>query len=103
VAALAAGDRALAAALERSRRVGGLLLRHEDAELAAVGQLAEELVQREFATPSRPRPCAQQADDCVRCYAEHADDSLACAPAVEAYGACAKAAWRDAVAHTAAP
>ena len=91
-AALAAGDASLAAALQRSRRVGGLLLRHEEAELAAANQLADELVAREFAAPSRPHPCSQQADDCVRCYTDHPSDTLAFAAAVEAYGACAKAA-----------
>ncbi|PSC69439.1 cytochrome c oxidase assembly [Micractinium conductrix] len=101
-AALAAGDASLAAALQRSRRVGGLLLRHEEAELAAANQLADELVAREFAAPSRPHPCSQQADDCVRCYTEHASDSLACAAAVEAYGACAKAAWQEALSRNAA-
>lgn len=74
-----------------------MLLKAEDAELAAVGQLADELVAREFAAPARPRPCQQQADDCVRCYAEHAADPLACAPAVDAYAACARAAWQEAL------
>jgi len=96
-AALVRADRSLARALERSRRVGSLLLKHEDEEISRVGQLAEELVSREYAAPSRPRPCQQEAQDCVRCYAEHVADPLACAAAVEAYGACAKAAWQEAL------
>lgn len=93
----ARADASLARALESSRRVGMLLLKHEDEELARIGALADELVAREYAAPSRPRPCQQQADDCVRCYAEHAADPLACAAAVRAYGECAQAAWREAL------
>lgn len=60
-----------------------------------MGQLAGELAAAEFAAPSRPRTCQQLADDCVRCYADHAGDPLACAPAVDAYSACARAAWQE--------
>lgn len=98
--AAAGPDRALARALERSRRVGGQLLKAEEEELARVEQLAQELLSSQYAAPSRPRPCAQAADECVRCYAEHADDPLACAPAVEAYGECARRAWREGAAKT---
>ncbi|KAL4443814.1 hypothetical protein ABPG75_011551 [Micractinium tetrahymenae] len=96
--AAAGTDRALGRALERSRRVGGQLLKAEAEELARVDQLAQELLASQYAAPARPRPCAQAAEDCVRCYAEHADDPLACAAAVEAYGECARAAWREAAA-----
>lgn len=61
------------------------------------GQLADELVAREFAAPQRPRPCQAEADECVRCYADNAADPLACGPAVQAYSACAKAAWHEAL------
>lgn len=64
---------------------------------APAGQLADELVAREFAAPQRPRPCQGEADECVRCYADNAADPLACGPAVEAYSACAKAAWQEAL------
>lgn len=94
-------DRSLTRALERSRRVGGLLLKAEGEELRRIDALAEELVGSEYAAPSRPRPCSQQADDCVRCYADHAGDPLACAAAVDAYSACAKAAWQEALQRTA--
>lgn len=96
--AAAGPDRALARALERSRLVGGQLLKAEEEELARVDQLAQELLSSQYAAPSRPRPCAQAAEECVRCYAEHADDPLACAAAVEAYGQCAREAWREAAA-----
>ncbi|KAL4449446.1 hypothetical protein ABPG77_007090 [Micractinium sp. CCAP 211/92] len=94
--AAAGPDRALARALERSRLVGGQLLKAEEEELGRVDQLAQELLSSQYVAPSRPRPCAQAAEECVRCYAEHADDPLACAAAVEAYGQCAREAWREA-------
>lgn len=93
--AAAGPDRALARALERSRRVGGQLLKAEEEELARVDELAQELLASQYVAPSRPRPCAQAAEECVRCYAEHPDDPLACAAAVEAYGRCAREAWRE--------
>lgn len=95
--AAAQQDAALARALERSRRVGGMLLKAKDEELQRIGQLADELLAREFAAPQRPRPCQAEADACVRCYADNAADPLACGPSVEAYSACAKAAWQEAL------
>lgn len=98
-AALAAArqDRDLAHALDRSRRVGGLLLKAEDEELGRVGALADELLAREYASPQRARACQAEAADSVRCYADNADNPLACGAAVEAYSACAKAAWQEAL------
>lgn len=90
-------DAELARALDRSRRVGGMLLKAESEEMGAVSALAEELLASEYAAPARPKPCQQQAADCVACYAQHAGDPLACAPAVDAYSACAKAAWQEAL------
>lgn len=98
-AALAAArqDAGVARALDRSRRVGGMLLKAEAEEVGAVSALADELLASEYAAPSRPKPCQAQAAECVRCYADHAGDPLACAPAVDAYSACAKAAWQEAL------
>ncbi|KAI3429569.1 hypothetical protein D9Q98_005656 [Chlorella vulgaris] len=96
-AALVMQDRSMARLLERSKRVGTMLLKADGEEVERIDELAGELLAREYATPSRPRPCTQQADDCVRCYANHAADPLACAAAVDAYSACAKAAWQEAL------
>ena len=96
-------ERALAATLESSRRVGNLLLKHEAEELDRIENLAQELLAREYAVPHHPPPCQQAADDCVRCYAEHPGEPLACAAAVEAYGACAKRAWQEALQRTGSP
>lgn len=83
--------------------MGNLLLKAEGEELRRIDALAAELVAREYAAPSRPRPCRQQADDCVRCYADNAGDPLACAAAVEAYSSCVRAAWQEALARGAGP
>ena len=96
-------ERALAAALEKSRRVGSLLLKHEAEELDRIEDLAQELLAREYAAPHHPPPCQQAAQDCVRCYAEHPGEALACAAAVDAYGACAKAAWQEALQRAGSP
>ena len=47
-AAAARQDPAIARALDRSRRVGGLLLKREQEELAAVEELAKEMISREY-------------------------------------------------------
>mgnify|MGYP006940077728 CR=1 FL=1 len=41
-------DQQLAQALQRSRRVGGMLLKKEDEELKQINSLADELIQREY-------------------------------------------------------
>lgn len=48
VASVAKQDRALAHALEQSHRVGRMLLKAEDAELAQVQKLADELIASEY-------------------------------------------------------
>mmetsp|Transcript_924 Transcript_924/g.2820 ORF Transcript_924/g.2820 Transcript_924/m.2820 type:complete len:172 (+) Transcript_924:160-675(+) len=84
---------ALAGDLNRSRRVGGLLLRHEDDELAQVQQYAEELLDHEYRAPSRKPPCVADRDACLACYTSHPKDPLACASSVSAYKACAQSAF----------
>ena len=92
-AALAMQDRSLVRAIERSRRVGSLLLKREDEELAAVGALADELLAQEYQAPARPPPCQEQAAECLHCYTEHAGDTLKCAAAVHAYSDCTHKAY----------
>lgn len=48
VASVAKQDRALTHALEQSHRVGRMLLKAEDAELAQVQKLADELIASEY-------------------------------------------------------
>jgi hypothetical protein len=88
----------LTRALERTQRVGDLLLRREGDEERQVAALADELIAREYAAPSRERPCQDQARDCLACYQAHADDPTPCADAVAAYSRCARAASAEVLA-----
>lgn len=82
----------LSRALERSQRIGDLLVQREEAELQQVSALAEELIQREYSAPSREQPCRLQAGACLECYQQRADDITQCDAAVAAYAACARQA-----------
>jgi hypothetical protein len=85
-------DGQVARALERSRRIGDMLLAREEEELQKIQSLAEELINRELRIPSNGRPCEDKAAGCLRCYQEHAENPLACAEFVEAYRLCANQA-----------
>lgn len=78
--------------------MGSLLLKHEEEELGKIGELADELLSREYAPPSRPLPCQEQAVECLRCYQDHTADTLSCAAAVKAYAECTQQAWQAAIA-----
>ena len=82
----------LSRALQRSRRVGDMLLQREDQELAQIEALAEELAQREYTPPSREKPCGEHAAACLACYQQHPEEPTRCHTAVEAYAACARTA-----------
>ncbi|KAL6783647.1 COX23 [Auxenochlorella protothecoides x Auxenochlorella symbiontica] len=86
-------DQQLAHALERSRRVGRLLLKTEEAELGSITRLADELLASEYNAPSRPQPCKEAAAAATACYEAKTADPLACAPAVEAYVRCSQKVW----------
>ncbi|KAK9863453.1 hypothetical protein WJX84_012093 [Apatococcus fuscideae] len=75
-------------ALERSRRVGQLLLRREQDELETVKQYADDLIQNEYRLPQNEAPCSQQRDGCLQCYQDHEQDCWRCKPEVDAYTAC---------------
>jgi hypothetical protein len=93
--ALARRSAGLRAALARSRRVGDMLLAHEDAELAQVAALAEELLARGGGAPpprGAPPPCAAEGDACGACYTARGAGAPECGDAVRAYSACARAA-----------
>ncbi len=51
---IARQDKSLAQALERSRRVGGMLLKREDEELREISKLADEMIQREYRSVGAP-------------------------------------------------
>ena len=80
----------LSRALQRAQRMGDVLVKHEAAEEQQIAALAEELIQREYSMPARERPCQAEAQTCLECYQQHADDPTPCAEAVSAYSACAR-------------
>ena len=90
---------ARAAALEHELRasveVGGLLLKNAEAEVGRVRAKAEEMVAREFSVPRRELACAEERDECVRCYGQHAKDPLACRDAVAAFAQCSRGAFES--------
>lgn len=92
-AAIAAGDARVSRSLLATKRVGDLILKNEEEELAAARQLADELLKREYYAPARPVACLQQRQACVDCYQAHAGDPLKCAAQVQAYSQCAQAAF----------
>lgn len=85
--------------LQRSQRIGELLLTREKEELEKINAFAEELIEREFTSPSKERPCQKEAAACLACYQSSSDDVMQCAEAVAAYSRCARSAMRD-VLHT---
>eukprot|EP00898_Chlorokybus_atmophyticus_P000395 jgi/Chlat1/1356/Chrsp119S01788 len=79
-------------ALAHSARVGDLLLKREEEELAKVDTFAKELHEKEYVAPMRPTPCEAERETCVKCYKEHPEDPLRCGAAVKAFSACARKA-----------
>jgi len=79
-------------ALERSRRVGDMLLAREDEELEQIDQLAEEIIKKEYRSPSRERPCQSEAAACLQCYEMNSENPTVCETAVNAYSSCAREA-----------
>ena len=79
-------------ALERSQRVGDLLLAREDEEIRKIEALAEELISREYSAPHSVRPCQNEASACLSCYSSNPDNPTVCADVVEAYSTCARGA-----------
>jgi hypothetical protein len=79
-------------ALERSHRLGDMLLAREDEELEQINQLAEEIIRKEYSSPSQERPCQSEAAACLQCYEINSENPTACEDAVNAYSMCAREA-----------
>lgn len=79
-------------ALDRSHRVGDMLLAREDEEFEQIDQLAEEILKKEYSSPSRERPCQSEAAACLQCYEMNSENPTVCASAVDAYSSCAREA-----------
>eukprot|EP00882_Tetradesmus_deserticola_P017967 GHRQ01019278.1.p1 GENE.GHRQ01019278.1~~GHRQ01019278.1.p1 ORF type:complete len:148 (+),score=46.82 GHRQ01019278.1:314-757(+) len=86
-----AADSSLQQSLQQSRRIGELLLKAEEQEVAAVKQHADELIGRYSAAP-RARACEQEQLACIECYQQHPTDALACSSLVDAFFACSQRA-----------
>jgi hypothetical protein len=82
-------------AIARSFRVGELLLKNEQAELAAVRERASEAQSRHQMMRARNTPCVAEREACRVCYETNAEDTLRCGNEVAAYDACARAARDD--------
>ena len=75
-------------------RVGELLLRREREETGAISHLAQELLDKEYRTPTRELRCSAERAACLQCYTDSAAGPLACTAQVEAFAKCADAALR---------
>lgn len=91
-AALVGRNRELEQAVTRSRKVGGLLLKNEEAEAAAVQQHAQSLLAQGFAPSARAPTCLSERDACTQCYQQHPGDELQCRSAAASYEECARQA-----------
>ncbi|KAG1659801.1 hypothetical protein FOA52_002137 [Chlamydomonas sp. UWO 241] len=92
VATLSKTDAALSKALAVSRRVGSLLLKAEEAEVATVKRYSEDLLSK-HSFPVKDEPCGSQRDAAVGCYEANPGDTLKCSAQVKAYEACSAAAY----------
>jgi len=81
--------------LQYSKKVGNLLIKHEDEELPKVQQQVQELMDKQYKAPMRAPPCAAEKGACLACYQAFPDDPLRCAEAVAAFSKCAKQAYQD--------
>mmetsp|Transcript_22278 Transcript_22278/g.69326 ORF Transcript_22278/g.69326 Transcript_22278/m.69326 type:complete len:149 (-) Transcript_22278:159-605(-) len=80
------------AALQRSRRVGGMLLKSEAEEMIKVRNLVNDLHSREFRPPRTKPACGSEKDACLSCYSVNSGDPLRCAKEVKAFTSCTRAA-----------
>lgn len=80
--------RKLEAVLKTSRNVGGVLLKHEEDEVAKAREFAAQVVQE--APKQCLDACSSERDACIQCYRRHKGDEMQCASAVSAYDTCAR-------------
>ncbi|KAL3818183.1 hypothetical protein ACJIZ3_004088 [Penstemon smallii] len=77
--------------LKESEKVVERLQKQEENMLKEVTQRAKELHEKEFKLPnSRPMPCLDEKDACLKCYKENLDDPLKCASLVDGFADCAR-------------
>lgn len=81
-------------ALATAKKVGDLLVKRETEEVANVKAFAEEL-RGKYPTEGAAVPCQTEMEACVNCY--EGGDVTKCGEVVDAYGACAADAWKEAM------
>lgn len=88
--ALMKEDDEIRSALIRTKRVGKLLLKREDEELAKLDDLVQELIQAPGLNPTlAPDPCKESRQACEECCNQTTQDSvLKCKTQIENYTQC---------------
>lgn len=82
---------AIRSTLHESEKVVERLKKQEEKMLEEVTQRAKDLHDKEFKLPhSKPMPCVDERDACLKCYKENIGDPLKCARLVEGFADCAR-------------
>ncbi|KAG2444056.1 hypothetical protein HYH02_008999 [Chlamydomonas schloesseri] len=94
-ARMVAQDSQLTRQLQATREVAGLLVKHEEAEVAKMTSLAADML-REFSVATKPLPCQTESAACVQCFKANTAEAWRCSDVAEAYRQCATAAFTHA-------
>lgn len=88
--ALMKEDEEIRSALYRTKRVGKLLLKREDEELAKLEELVQDLIQAPGLNPTlAPDPCKESRQACEECCNQTSPESvLKCETQIENYTQC---------------
>ncbi|GIL48059.1 hypothetical protein Vafri_4762 [Volvox africanus] len=92
-ARLLALDKQISRQLQATKEVGGLLLKHEEAELSQVTAKAQELL-KEYSVPTKAPPCQSEAEACAECFKANTKEAWRCSGVAEAYRQCSTQAFR---------
>ncbi|KAL6556280.1 hypothetical protein OROGR_005568 [Orobanche gracilis] len=77
--------------LDASEKVVEKLHKQEENMLHEITQRAKDLHDKEFKLPnSKPMPCLDEKDACLKCYKENIKDPLKCAQLAEGFAECAR-------------
>ncbi|PNW86093.1 hypothetical protein CHLRE_03g213425v5 [Chlamydomonas reinhardtii] len=101
-ARMVAQDAQLTRQLQSTREVAGLLVKHEEAEVAKMTSLAADLL-KEFSVNTKPLPCQSESAACVQCFKANTAEAWKCSEVADAYRQCATAAFTHSRAAAAAP
>ncbi|KAG2436755.1 hypothetical protein HXX76_006279 [Chlamydomonas incerta] len=101
-ARLVAQDAQLSRQLQSTREVAGLLVKHEEAEVAKMTALAADML-KQFSVSTKPLPCQTESAACVQCFQANTAEAWKCTGVAEAYRQCATAAFTHSRAAATAP